>query len=246
MILQMSGLRFVVSVAAASIACLVYAGTAAALDGSTPVVAGVTVATSGSVASASVQVGSGQLDANVAVSSEASDQGPSLASVSVSVSPSVEAKVGAAGAGDRASVDVATDSGSVAPPRTSGGQIRPIGRDVPKTRPSNRVVRHSRPAAKPSGDEAPAARLTTPPLRPQPEQPAVRSASHTGSGFVTSGDSRPPSPDGAGFGGGSGLAIAAIVVAFAFLAAPRCGRRLRPTAERARPPALLSALERPG
>jgi hypothetical protein len=47
-------------------------------------------------------------------------------------------------------------------------------------------------------------------------------------------------------GGGSGLAVFAILVAFIFLAAPRLGRRLRPIADLARPPGVLSALERPG
>ena len=55
-----------------------------------------------------------------------------------------------------------------------------------------------------------------------------------------------PGSAGAGLGGGFGLAVSAILVAFLFLAAPRYGRRLRPTAELARPPALLSVLERPG
>jgi hypothetical protein len=55
-----------------------------------------------------------------------------------------------------------------------------------------------------------------------------------------------PSPAGVGSGGGSGLALSAILMTFLFLAAPWFGRRLGPTAELARPPALFSVLERPG
>jgi hypothetical protein len=245
MTLQMSGLRFVISLALASIACLVYAGTAAALDGSTPVVAGVTVATTGSVTSGSVQVGARQLGATVAVSSDASDSGLSLKVEAAGAPASVGARVRVS-AGTSAALNVAADSSSAVSPKASGRPVRPVDRRVAETSTSNRVEPHSRRLANPTRHEAPAARPTAAPLALQLEKPVVRPASHPSSGTVISAGSRLPGSAGAGFGGASGLAVAAILVAFVFLAARRCGRRLRPTAELARPPALLSALERPG
>jgi hypothetical protein len=241
----MSGLRFVISLSLASIACLVYAGTAAALGGSTPVVAGVTVATTGVVASGSVQAGSGQLGATVAVSSDASEPGPSL-KVGVAGAPSSLGARVSVSSGSSAAVSVAADSSSAAPPKASGRPVRPVGKGVANPPTSNRVVPHSRRLANPTRYEAPAARPTTAPLRLRPEKSPVRSAPHPSSGTVIPDGSRLPGSAGAGFGGGSGLAVSAILVAFIFLAAPRCGRRLRPTADRGRPRAVLTALERPG
>lgn len=92
---EMSGLRFVICLSLVSIACLAYAGTAAALDGPTPVVAGVTATTTGVAASTSVQAGSAQLAATVAVSSDAgSEPGPS-SPAPASASARADVKVGA-------------------------------------------------------------------------------------------------------------------------------------------------------
>src|SRR5437879_11611826 len=89
---KMSGLRIAVCLLLASIACLVYAGTAAALDGLQPVVPGVTVGASDQLAAAAV---SGSL------------------SVEVSASPTVKVNVGAAGAGATVSARVTRTSASV-------------------------------------------------------------------------------------------------------------------------------------
>jgi hypothetical protein len=256
---EMSGLRFVICLSLASIACLAYAGTAAALDGTTPVVAGVTAQTTGVVASTSVQAGSAQLTATVAVSSDArSEPGqPSPAPASTSARADVtvgaadtRASVGARVSGttvSSAAVSVSANSRSVALRTTSGTPIRPVGKDDAKSRVRNRVVRHARRPATPIGGDAQALRPSTHPLRLRVEKPAVVPARRRVDRVVLISDgSRLPGSAGAGLGGGSGLVVSAILFAFIFLAASWCGRRLRPTAELARPPALLSALERPG
>jgi hypothetical protein len=237
----MSGLRFVICLSLASIAGLMYAGTAAALGGSTPVTAGVAATTATVVASGSVDAGSAQLGVTVAVSSDESEPGSSP--ISASVSPTVEVAVGTAGAGVSTT---RVSSSAEALPTASKSPVRHTGRDVAKSRSANRLARHVRRAAKPTLSDARSARPTARPLRLRAEKPAKRVGAAPSGGTVISDDSRVPGSAGAASGGGSGVAVSAILVVFIFLAAPWCGRRLRRATELARPPALLSVLERPG
>jgi hypothetical protein len=244
----MSGLRFVICLSLASIAGLMYAGTAAALGGSTPVTtpvtAGVTATTATVVASGSVDAGQTRLDATVAVSTAESEPGSS-SPAPASVSSTVEVAVGAAGGGVSTEARVASSADAL--PTASKSPVRHTRVDVAKSRPANRVARHVRRAAKPTRSDARAARPTARPLRLRSEsQPAKRVAAASSGGTVISDDWHVPGSAGAASGGGSGVAVSAILVVFIFLAAPWCGRRLRRAAELARPPALLSALERPG
>jgi hypothetical protein len=239
----MSGLRFVICLSLASIAGLMYAGTAAALGGSPPVTAGVTATTATVVASGFVDADSAQLGATVAVSSDESEPGSS-SPAPASVSSTVEVAVGAAGAS--VSTEARVNSSPEALPTASKSPVRHTDKDVARSRPANRVVRHVRRAAKPIRGDARAAWPTARPLRLRSEKPARRVAAAPSVGTVIFDDSRLPGSAGAGSGGGPGVAVSAIPVVFIFLAAPRCGRRLRRAAELARPPALLSALERPG
>jgi hypothetical protein len=255
----MSGLRFLTCLSLVSIACLAYAGTAAALDGPTPVAASVTAATTGDAASTSVQAGSAQLAATIDVSSDAgSEPGPSSpapasasakADVTVGAADaraSVEARVSGT-AGKSAVLSVSANSSSVTLRTASRTPLRPAGEDVAKSRVGKRVTRNARRSAKPISGDARGAILTSHPLRLRAEEPAVVPTSRRADRVsLISDGSRVPGSAGAGLGGGSGLGISAILVGFIFLAASRCGRRLRPTAGLARPPALLFALERPG
>ena len=236
---KMSGLRIAVCLLLASIACLVYAGTAAALDGSQPVVPGVTVGASDQLAAAAV---SGSLSVQV----------------SASPSPTVKVNVGAAGAGASVSARVTRTSASVNAAAGGSAVLPAAAADASRgTRPArahNRATGHPHPSAVRTREAARRASARDYQLSKRVEKPAKRLAPHPAKRASTAAvgplilaeGSHLPGSAGAGLGGGSGLAVSAILVAFLFLAAPRYGRRLRPTAELARPPALLSVLERPG
>jgi len=234
---RMSGLRFAICLSLASIVFLAYAGTAAALDGSQPVVPGVTVGASDQLAAAAV---SGSL------------------SVEVSASPTVKVNVGAAGAGASVSARVTRTSASVNA-AAGGSAVLPAAaadasRGVRPARAHNRVTGHPHPSAVRTRAAARRAsardhQLSQPVEKPAKRlapPPAKRASTAVVGSLILADGSHLPGSAGAGLGGGFGLAVSAILVAFLFLAAPRYGRRLRPTAELARPPALLSVLERPG
>jgi hypothetical protein len=250
----MSGLRFVVCLSLASVVGLVYAGTAAALGGS--VVAGL-AATSEVAASASVQPGSVQLDATVALSADPGSE-PGLSSPApASASSSVDVKVGTEEA-QAPITALASDPESSAPAASieapTGSVDLPGGSPKPPDtkarvrsrapRPARPVRRHDAPPARPTTRLLPL-RAAAPVVRP-PHQAANGVAPVSGDGTLMSDGSRPPGSAAAGSGGGFGVAGFVILVGFVSSAAALLGRRLRPVAKLARPPALLFVLERPG
>jgi hypothetical protein len=258
----MSGMRRVACLALVLLAALVFAGTAAAFDGSTPL-----VGTTG-IVSATVTPAGASVTANVGVSSPvapAVSPTVSLTTVTPTVSTSVQASASASASGTQVSVPstvsvpqrpvppapatAADPAPASAAPESRAAALGAVDRIVPAQRPapvkpSSRVVRPVR-GAHHLAATAHLGRIAAP-----TKHVVVHATKRQATGAPIPqnlGGERQPSPAGAGsVGGGSGIAFAALFATFLFLAAPRCGRRLRTIAELARPPALFSLLERPG
>lgn len=221
------------------LASLLYAGTAAAFGGSTPL-AGATSEVTASVTPGGVSVAttvstSSPVAPPVSVAASVTVPQPGSTSVSVSGTPTpVSVSEAVVPAGPAAPVPAAKTP-------TAVHRIVRAQRPSP-AQPSSRVVR---PVRRTNPVAAIAYRRVAAPTK----RVVVRATKPHASGavFPQLGGERQPSPTGTGAaGGGAGIAFVAILASFLFLAASWCGRRLRPSAELARPPALFSLLERPG
>jgi hypothetical protein len=228
----MSGFRLVVCLALVCAASLAYARTAAASDGSTPALP-VPVSATAEVAPTGVAVTASVAPVAAVEATAGTESAPVEVAVTAEapVSTVTEPTIAPTAPADPSTVP---STAAVAPSPVS----RPLPAHPRTAHPRKTHERKARVVSSPSASR----RVRPAPLAqrvaPHAEKRVSRSASFA--------PVRGPSPAGSGAGGGSGIALSAIFVTFVLLAAPSLGRRLRPAAELARPPALLSVLERPG